>query len=153
MAGTDLPLVIAVSRALRRIHAEPEALLRERGVTPAQFAVLELLLHKGEQTVGEIVERILMTPGNVTVVVRNLERSGLIVRRPDPGDRRIGRISLSDCGESLISELFPEHEKAISRSLAILSQAEKRTIVRLMSRIARQDRRQQTLMERRSSVW
>ncbi|TVQ20218.1 MAG: MarR family transcriptional regulator [Spirochaetaceae bacterium] len=140
MAGTDLPLVIAVSRAMRRIHAEPEALLRERGVTQAQFAVLELLLHKGEQTVGEIVERILTTPGNLTVVVRNLERSGLIVRRSDPHDRRIGRISLSDTGRSLISELFPEHAKAISRSLAILSQAEKRTIVRLMSRIARQDR-------------
>ena len=138
MASSDLPLVIAVSRAMKRIHAESEALLRERELTPAQFAVLELLLHKGEQTVGQIGERILMTPGNLTVVIRNLERSGLIVRRTDPEDRRVGRIALSDCGRTLIRDLFPEHVKAIGRGLAVLTEVEKRTIVRLMARVAKQ---------------
>ena len=141
MATADLTLVVAVSRALRRIHAETDVLLRERGVTTAQFAVLELLLHRGEQSVGEIGERILMTPGNLTVVIRNLERCGLIVRKPDPADRRVGRISLSAKGRKLIGSLFPEHERAVRRSLAVLSEGEKRTVVRLMNRVVKQNGR------------
>jgi MarR family 2-MHQ and catechol resistance regulon transcriptional repressor len=108
--NTDtLPLkgVIALARANKKIERETMAFLQDHGLTLAQFAVLEVLFHKGELSIKQIIEKTLSTSGNMTVVVRNLERSGLIQRYQSPQDGRIFLIQLRDKGRDLIREVFP----------------------------------------------
>jgi hypothetical protein len=55
----SLPLkgVIALARANKKIERETMAFLQEHELTLAQFAVLEVLLHKGELSIKEIIEK------------------------------------------------------------------------------------------------
>lgn len=65
--------------------------IKQVGLTAAQFGVLEILYHKGNLRIGEILEGTLSTGGNMTVVIENLEKTGFVVRYPDP--RMEGRVS------------------------------------------------------------
>jgi MarR family 2-MHQ and catechol resistance regulon transcriptional repressor len=96
-----------LARANKKIERETMAFLQEHELTLAQFAVLEVLLHKGELSIKEIIEKTLSTSGNMTVVVRNLERLGLINRYQSQEDGRIFLIQLRDKGRDLIREVFP----------------------------------------------
>lgn len=65
---------------MRDIHKESEEMFRQYNITMAQFAVLEALLHKGDMTIGALIQTVLSTSGNMTVVIRNLEHRGYIKR-------------------------------------------------------------------------
>lgn len=100
---------IELSRALLKLRAKETAWLDTRGLTLPQFAILESLYHLGSMRVGEVTKLILSTPGNITVVLKNLEQKGLIESTPDPKDRRVKRLSITQAGRTLIGSIFPEH--------------------------------------------
>lgn len=79
------------------------------GLTASQFGVLESLGHLGPMKIGTMCSKKLMTGGNMTVVVDNLEKLGLIERLKDPEDRRASIIRLTVKGEEKFKEMFPAH--------------------------------------------
>jgi DNA-binding MarR family transcriptional regulator len=62
---------------------------------------------------GELSRRMLVTGGNVTGIVDQLERSGLIVRAADPEDRRAYRVKLTKDGQRQFAKMAAEHESWI----------------------------------------
>ena len=95
-------LIIALGRTYRNAHRKSSELFREKGLTLAQFTVLELLYNRGEQTVQSIIDKVLSSSGNITVVVRNLEQMGLVGRRDNPEDGRSYLIGITPKGKALI---------------------------------------------------
>src|SRR5437867_12678480 len=67
-------------------------------LTPSQFAVLEALYHLGSLTQGEVSSKILKSTSNITTVIDNLERAGLVHRERDAKDRRVIHINLTEAG-------------------------------------------------------
>lgn len=134
---TDLngKLIIAMSRSLQTIHRKSEELFRQNNITMAQFAVLEALLHKGEMTVGELIDAVLSSSGNMTVVVRNLERLHFVKREKNPNDNRSFLIGLTDTGEELIQSLFTRHMELVRQALAPVEEEEKRTIISILKKL------------------
>lgn len=127
--------IIALSRALRAVHRKSEVLFREHGLTMSQFAVLEALHHKGELTIGALIESVLSTSGNMTVVIRNLEQQGLVSRKPNLSDGRSFLVSLTECGETLIAEVFTQHMALVEESLAPISPEERTTVIQILSKL------------------
>ncbi len=84
------------------------------GLTGAQFGVIESLGHLGPMKVGELCAKNLRTGGNMTVVVDNLEREGLVERRDLPEDRRAYVITLTEKGRKLFERIFIQHAKYVS---------------------------------------
>ena len=93
----NLKVVIGISRANQAIQKHSAVTFKEGGLTTAQFAVLEALYHKGTLTIQEIINSILSTGGNMTVVINNLEKEKLVERLVNPEDKSFtkfkGRIS------------------------------------------------------------
>src|ERR1700758_5455170 len=58
------------------------------GLGLSEFAVLEILLHKGPQPVNTIGKKILLTSGSMTAAINRLEAKKLVRRAADPQDRR-----------------------------------------------------------------
>ena len=81
--------VLAFSRALRARHG---ALLAQHGLHPGQDVLLLAVWESPGLRQAELAERLAVEPPTVTRMVRRLERSGLIERRPDPDDGRVVRI-------------------------------------------------------------
>ena len=77
----NLKSLVVLSRSFQSVHKREIKTIREGGLTVAQFGVLEILYHKGDLRICDIIEGTLSTGGNMTVVIDNLEKEGLIVDR------------------------------------------------------------------------
>lgn len=131
----DGKFVIALSRALRFVHKDSVDLFRENNITMAQFTVLEALYHKGELSVNALITAVLSTSGNMTVVIRNLEKRELIARVENPFDRRSYFVHLTENGKNLIAALFTEHMILLKKNLSVLSEQEKRNSIQIMKKL------------------
>ena len=109
-------------------------LLRE-DLTTSQFGVLEALYHLGPMHQCDLGRRILKSSGNMTLVIGNLEKRGLVRRERSVEDRRFIQVHLTDRGERLIRRVFPGHAAAITRELAVLTQEEQRALAHLCRKL------------------
>ena len=108
-----------------------------KGLTIPQFAVLEVLFHRGSLCQSEIAAKVLKSAGNLTLVVDNLERDGHVTRQRDPEDRRYVTVSLTPQGRTFIGELFPKVAAAITREFSALTAAEQTTLAELCKKAGR----------------
>ena len=114
LVDLNLKALIALSRCTQNVHKREYKTIKEGGLTVSQFAVLEILYHKGDLKVCEIIDKILSTGGNMTVVIDNLVKENLVKRCTDPKDRRVNLISITEEGRNLISDIFPKHLENIN---------------------------------------
>ena len=122
--STFVKLVRACESVVGRTH---RAIMRA-GVTPSQFGVLEALYSLGPLCQKAIGEKILKTSGNITMVIDNLEKAGLVRRERSVDDRRYVTVSLTAKGHKVIHDVFPDHAREIADDLARLTPEEQRTL-------------------------
>ena len=84
---------------------------------------------------GELSRRMLVTGGNITGIVDQLERAGLIVRTEDPGDRRVYLVKLTKDGRRQFAHMAIEHETWIVQLFAGIPKREQRTLNESLSRL------------------
>jgi MarR family transcriptional regulator, 2-MHQ and catechol-resistance regulon repressor len=101
----------------------------------SDFAVLEVLLHKGPTPINRIAKKVLLTSGSITALVDRLEKRRLLERFDDPADRRIRLVRLTDSGRTLIEQAFAEHEKDLDAAVSALDRQELATLVSLLKKL------------------
>src|SRR5699024_12665075 len=79
-----------------------------------EFAVLELLYHKGPQPIQMIGKKVLLASSSITYVIDKLEEKAYIERAACPNDRRVTHARLTEKGEALMGEIFPQHTEALT---------------------------------------
>jgi MarR family transcriptional regulator, 2-MHQ and catechol-resistance regulon repressor len=94
-----------------------------------EFSVLEVLFHKGTQTIHEVGSSILVASGSMTYVVDKLVQKGFLERNNCPGDRRAIHISLSGQGRLLMDSLIPEHQVLIDSMFASFNHHEVNSLI------------------------
>jgi MarR family transcriptional regulator, 2-MHQ and catechol-resistance regulon repressor len=130
-----LSTYLKLTRASESLWDRLAPALAREGLTMSQFGVLEALHHLGPMHQRDLGQRILKSSGNMTMVIDNLERRGLVRRERSVEDRRFIQIHLTDAGERLIRRVFPEHADAITRALAVLTQEEQRALGNLCRKL------------------
>lgn len=133
----SLRLWIVLSRAHAALAAHAQADVARHGLTLAEFAILEVLYHKGPLLLGEVQRRILVSSGGITYLVDRLAGQGLVERRACAGDGRARYAALTPAGEALIARIFPEHADAMERATAALSRQEKQMAADLLRTLGR----------------
>ena len=136
-----LQLVIALGRTYQALEQGVRPQLAERGLGMTEFAVLEVLYHKGALPLGELRDRILVTGASTTYVVKKLEERGLMRRRTSAEDQRVIFGELTVKGRALIDEVFPAHVDRLRDVMAGLSVSEKHAATRLLRRLGQHARR------------
>ena len=106
-------------------------------LTMSQFGVLETLFHLGPLCQGEISTKLLRSTGNVTLVLDNLEKRGLVERKREINDRRSVKISLTAKGHDLIADLFPRQASAIASEFRLLTPVEQAELGRLCKKLGK----------------
>lgn len=109
--------------------------LDDSGLTVSQFGVLEALYQLGPQCQKDLANKILKTSGNLTMVIDNLEKQGLVKREQDPSDRRVWNVHLTERGRRLIAQVFPKHATLVAEEMAILKPTEQATLAKLCQRL------------------
>jgi MarR family 2-MHQ and catechol resistance regulon transcriptional repressor len=128
---TYIKLMRAAGSLSARIHRH----LAEAGLTVTQFAILEVLFHLGALSQRDIGRKLLMSGGNITLVVDNLERRALVRRERVPTNRRMVHVHLTPDGRRLIARVFPRHARTVAEEMAVLSADEQATLGALCRRL------------------
>jgi MarR family transcriptional regulator, 2-MHQ and catechol-resistance regulon repressor len=110
----------------------------------SDFAVLEVLLHKGPQSVGEIGRRVDLTSGSITTAIDRLEKRGFVARAAHARDRRARVVDLTPDGKARITHVFATHKAAMDRAAHGLSKVERGTLITLLKKLGTTAERQLT---------
>ena len=110
--------------------------LRERfGTTLPRFDLMAQLERQPEGLKMNELSRLLMvTGGNVTTVVDQLEKEVLAERLDEPADRRAFRIRLTRSGERMFADMAREHEEWVIGLLSGLSRRDQDELLRLLAK-------------------
>src|SRR5260370_42413530 len=129
-SGTHLWLVMMKAhRALQRLATRS---IESSEVGLSDFAVLEMLLHKGPQPVNEIGRRIELTSGAITTAVDRLESRGFVTREAHATDRRTRIVRLTATGKEQAAKVFAAHKAAMDQTASALSKTERATLIELL---------------------
>ena len=119
-----LDAYIKLMRASNSINAMISKALTDEQLTVSQFGILEALYHLGDLQQHTLADKLLKSGGNITTVVDNLEKRGLIVRERCKSDRRCIWVKLTKDGRQLIAKVFPEIAKLIGSAMNCVSEDE-----------------------------
>jgi MarR family 2-MHQ and catechol resistance regulon transcriptional repressor len=130
-----LKLFVILARAFHAVQRHAEADTARHELSPGEFAILEVLYHKGPLLLGEVQRKILASSGGVTYLVDRLEREGLVERRACPTDRRARYAALTSKGAAAMERIFPAHAAALERALSGLDAAEQEQAIELLRKL------------------
>jgi DNA-binding MarR family transcriptional regulator len=131
----DGPLAEQLLRFTRRVHRIQKRHLQQcgLGITPAQSRLLRTLAHYGSPPrMADLAERLEVVPRAVTTLVDGLEASGKVRRAPDPTNRRVIRIELTEDGREALRELHGARRLAAEEILAPLTEEQRAVLGALL---------------------
>lgn len=127
-----LKLFVTLTRASAALLAHAQDDIRSHGLSIGEFAVLELLYHRGQTLLGEIQKKVLVSSGGITFLVDKLVEKGLVTRRDCPGDRRARYAVLTRDGHRLMKRIFPRHARRITDAVGALTLSRQRDLTRTL---------------------
>jgi len=122
-------------KAAKAVEEVDRASIAETGLQLSEFAILEVLLHKGPQPIKAIGSKVLLTSGSMTAAVDRLENRGLVKRLRAPSDGRSFHIHLTDDGQRVIAQAFERHRHNLEAITRDMDEKERVTLVRLLKKI------------------
>ncbi|HEY8986871.1 MAG TPA: MarR family transcriptional regulator [Streptomyces sp.] len=134
-SDSDSLLAEQLLRFTRRVHRIQKRHIEEcgLGVTPAQSRLLRTLAqYPSPPRMADLAARLEVVPRAVTTLVDGLEANGKVRRVPDPTNRRVIRIELTDDGIGALRELRGARRSAASEILAPLSEDEREALGELL---------------------
>ena len=132
-----LDTFIKLTRCTNSLYARLSERNSVGDLTYSQFAVLEALYHLGAMTQGEISAKVLKSGSNMTTVIDNLERDGLVRRERDEKDRRVIHVHLTEAGKGKIEAVLPGHVAALVEEFSVLSAQEQKQLGELCKKLGK----------------
>ncbi|WP_239751692.1 MarR family transcriptional regulator [Mammaliicoccus sp. H-M34] len=110
--------------------------MKNYGLNITEFAVMELLYHKGDQPIQKVKQRILIASSSTTYVIDQLVKKAYVTRRQDTEDKRITYAVLTEKGHALMEQIFPQHAETIEKAFSILDNEELAIFRRALKKIS-----------------
>ncbi|AIQ11680.1 MarR family winged helix-turn-helix transcriptional regulator [Paenibacillus durus] len=136
--ATSLKLLVVLSKANKAITDQAVKDVREYGLSPSEFMILEVLYTKGKIPMQQIGEKILITSGSITYNIDKLEKKNLLRRVPSNEDRRVIYAEITEAGNELFNRIFPEHAAKIHSLMKAVSQDEQQEAIVLLKKLGKQ---------------
>ncbi|MCU0627083.1 MAG: MarR family transcriptional regulator [Gemmatimonadaceae bacterium] len=131
-----LDAYITLMRATNSVNARLHGpLATAHGLTMGQLGVLEALHHLGPMSQSALAGKLLVSASNLTTVLDNLERDGLVKRVRDTVDRRVSNVHLTPAGRTRITACMPGHVARITAALQGLTATEQKQLAQLCRKL------------------
>lgn len=147
--GLPLATFLLLQHGSRHLHHCLEQHGGYGDLTPSQFYSLMILDEMQSLPLSKISERIRRSPGNMTMVIDNLEKDGLVERQRSKEDRRVIMIQLTALGREKIETARKVHQAKVEEALTIYTQDELKVLYDLLLRMQPQSEEQHCCHHRR----
>ena len=121
-------------RTMRRLHRGTREALRPLGLSGSQARLVRSLAC-GPLRMAAIADRFSVVPRTVTDIVDGAEIAGVVVRRPDPDDRRSTLVELTPAGRLLLDRLDAVRRESAAVVFEVLSQSQRGDLLALLRTI------------------
>ena len=133
-SDSSLKAMVVFGKANRTVEGQVTSIFKTYGVTPTQFSAMDVLYKKGEMKICQLIGSMLATSGNMTVVIKNMERNGWIYRKTDASDKRASVVGLTQSGRDLIEQIMPEHRANVQAVFSVLTAEEQEQLIHLLKK-------------------
>jgi DNA-binding MarR family transcriptional regulator len=128
-------------RAGDEAYRRSETFMNEHGMTSGRFTIMMLLYDKLEgtaipRTPAELADMAGVARATITGLIDTLERDSLVTREHVSGDRRMMQIRMTEKGLGVLRDIIPGHFRQMAAQMASLSEHERKTLVRLLTKLA-----------------
>lgn len=127
-----MKVLISIHKMESFLRTAENTVLKKYQITPMQLGVLDTLSQKGELMIQTLIDEMASTSGNMTVVIRNLDKAGYIYRKSDPSDKRRCVIGLTESGRMKLEEIMPEHMRNVADVLETMPDERKRMLIEII---------------------
>src|ERR1700739_4496756 len=134
--GTD-HIWLVMMKAMRALTRYAAAGIEDTGLGLSDFAVLEVLLHKGPLPVNTIGPMVDLTPGSISIAVDRLFAKGLVSRVESAEDRRVRIVALTLPGKDLIVPAFRKHSGQMKKVFSELGPEELRGLEAALKKVGK----------------
>jgi DNA-binding MarR family transcriptional regulator len=131
----DVRVFATLFRFNSRMERRMAEALAPHGLTVAQMDVLATLCCGDGITQQELAEWLLVTKGNIVGLIDRVSAAGWVERRPDPEDRRVNRLYLTDAARKLMAEVEPGQAALMREIFGKLTEEELRQLHGLLQRL------------------
>jgi DNA-binding MarR family transcriptional regulator len=135
MPDPQLTIGFLLHDTARLMRRDFERRSRGTGLTRAQWAVLAHLQRTEGSSQAQLADILDIEPITLVRLVDRLEAAGWVVRRPDPDDRRIRRLFLTETAKPLMEQFQELAEATRAAALNGLSAAEREQLTALLLRV------------------
>ncbi|MFD7260332.1 MarR family winged helix-turn-helix transcriptional regulator [Streptomyces sp. NPDC059874] len=138
-SDTDRLLAEQLLRLTRRLHRIQKRHMEPLGITPAQSRLLRLVSHYEDEQpprMADLAARLEVVPRAVTTLVDGLEAAECVRRAPDPVNRRVIRIELTDTGRATLRRLRNARTDAAEEILAPLTADQREVLGGLLNALS-----------------
>ncbi|MBB3113591.1 MarR family 2-MHQ and catechol resistance regulon transcriptional repressor [Paenibacillus phyllosphaerae] len=135
--AASLKLFVVLSKAYKTVMDHAVKDMKQHGLSPSEFTILEVLYNKGRIPLQQIGSKILVTSGSVTYNIDKLENRGLLRRVPCTDDRRVIFAEITEEGSELFDRIFPEHADVIHTITSGLTDEEKQAATELLKKLGK----------------
>lgn len=132
--NSSIKSMVVMRKAFRSINAKVSESFSESGLTSTQFSVLDVLYSKGQMKICELIDTILATSGNMTVVIKNMEKKGWVTRVSCPNDKRAYLVTLTPEGTRVIKSALPKHIDQIESAFSVLTEKDRQDLIRILKK-------------------
>ncbi|HFU4460573.1 TPA: MarR family winged helix-turn-helix transcriptional regulator [Streptococcus suis] len=126
--------LVVFRRAANTIAKSELETIKKYGLTVCQFGVMEALYNKGNLRIQDLIDKLLSTSGNMTVVIKNMIRDGYVYKTSDTSDRRASLIALTEKGRQTIETILPEHYDHVGQIFSVLSPEEQDQLATILKK-------------------
>lgn len=109
--------------------------LREYKLSESQFGVLDYLATRGSSKIGILCSKMMVSGGNMTLILDNLEKNGNIRRVHSRDDRRAIIVEITEKGEKLYAKVLDTYSHAISTVLSVLDEKEQESFASSLKKL------------------
>lgn len=133
--NVSLKAFVVLMKASKSMEERIKRDIKRYGVSTTEFTILEALYHKGQLTVQQICDAVLINSGSMTYVIDKLQKRGLLKRSPCEQDRRVVQVQITDEGKQVMDEIFPQHQAVIEEIFADIGPEDRQKLVDLLKTV------------------
>lgn len=124
--------VAVIERCLRKvdyiIRREGRQIINELNITIPQFTALQILIHNGSMTIGELSQKMALACSTITDLVDRMEKTELVARKKDDRDKRIVIVEVLPKGYDILEQVLDKRRKYLKSKLKDFSIDEMETL-------------------------
>ncbi|MGO1305684.1 MarR family winged helix-turn-helix transcriptional regulator [Sphingomonas parapaucimobilis] len=128
-------LALRYSRIYLRFHRLLDRQMAAQGASLARTKMLHFIANNAPVRAADVADWFDLAPRTVTQAIDTMERDSLVVRVPDPDDRRAKRLDITEHGRQVLRQTEPLRRTLIAQAFGLLSDEEIEQFARILDKM------------------